>query len=107
MAKQSLAGGEPIRFRARWVSGFYRKPDGRLRLPSANRCLDVILTDQQLHIQLMPPFSFLFGSKQFGFKQSVPASRVLQVEKARLCGWWHTARITFTTDKHQQLCLEL
>ena len=107
MAGLSWSGGEPIRFRARWVSGYYRNPDGRLRFPSANRCLEVILTDEDLHIRMMTLFSSLFGSRQLGYKQSIPVSRVLQVEKARFRGWWHTARITFTTDTHQQLCLEL
>lgn len=107
MEKQKRVDSTPVRFHAKWASGVFRGVDGRVNLPSANRCLHVTLTGEELQIRMVFPFSLLFGSRQLGFKQNIPLSRITQVDKARFLGWWHTVRVTFLTETREQKCLEL
>ena len=95
------------RFQSRWTSGFFRGPDGRVRWPTANRCLEVTVTGHALRIQMMPPFSLMFGPRQLGYKLNIPLTTVTRTQRTRFLGWWHTARVWFTTEGGQDVCLEL
>lgn len=91
-----------ILFEAKWATGFFADR----RWFSANRSLAVVVTAREIRTRLMFPYSLL-SATDWGFKQTIPISRVRAVAPARFLGWWPTVRLEFQDADGRRRCLEL
>ncbi len=76
---QEFPGSVPERFHENGASGRSLK-NLATRFGGASRCLEVIVTDEELWVRLGSPFSFLFSGAEYDLMHRIPISRIHTVK---------------------------